>query len=228
MKADPIAGAYRWLEYAAFGSTLEQARFDFLPRAADARRILILGEGDGRFLARLLECNRHAAIAVVESSARMIYLASQRVPAADQARVQFYHLDAAAGPLPEGPFDLAVTHFFFDILEPREAEAVVMKMNALLGPEACWLLSEFQVPAAKFRGLHARLWLWTMYRFFQAATGVRATELSPYRDLLVSCGWSEAEHRERRLSLIRSQMWTRYSALKACTGASRDARCAGT
>ena len=55
MNADRIASGYRWLEYAAFGLALEQARFDFLSRAAGARRVLILGEGDGRFLARLLD-----------------------------------------------------------------------------------------------------------------------------------------------------------------------------
>ncbi|HTW66759.1 MAG TPA: class I SAM-dependent methyltransferase [Bryobacteraceae bacterium] len=211
MNADPIASAYRWLEYAAFGAALEQARFEFVPLAADARRILILGEGDGRFLARLLECNRHASIAVIESSARMIELASKRVPAADRARIKFYHLDAAAAacPLPDGPFDLAVTHFFFDILEQGEAEAVIAKVNALLGPEACWLLSEFQIPAAGLRRLHARLWLWSMYRFFQMTTGLRASELSPYRDLLAGCGWTETEHRERKLNFIRSQVWRR-------------------
>ena len=54
MNADAIAGYYRWIEYAAFGPTLEYARFDFLRYAANARRVLILGEGDGRFLERLL------------------------------------------------------------------------------------------------------------------------------------------------------------------------------
>ena len=43
---------------------------------------LILGEGDGRFLAQLLEYNRHATIAVVETSTQMIRLARQRVPRA--------------------------------------------------------------------------------------------------------------------------------------------------
>ena len=86
MNADRIASSYRWLEYAAFGLALERARFDFLPRAADARRVLILGEGDGRFLAQLLECNRYATVAVIESSARMIELARRAVPAEQNNR----------------------------------------------------------------------------------------------------------------------------------------------
>jgi SAM-dependent methyltransferase len=209
MNADPIARAYRWLEYAAFGKTLEEARFDFLSYAAPARRVLILGEGDGRFLARLLETNPRANVTLIETSARMIELALRRVAPRDRARVQFLQVDAAVGPLPGGPFDLAVTHFFFDILEPHEAEAVILKMNALVAAHAGWLISEFQVPARGIRRAHARLWLWTMYRFFSATTGVRASELSPYRDVLARCGWIETEHRERRFSLIRSQVWRR-------------------
>jgi ubiquinone/menaquinone biosynthesis C-methylase UbiE len=209
MNADPIAASYRWMEYAAFGQALEKARFDFLARAAEAHRVLILGEGDGRFLARLLGLNRQASVAVVESSARMIQLARGRVPPDERSRVSFHHIDAAAQPLPHGPFDLAVTHFFLDILTCRESEAVISKASGLLSPGALWLLTEFQEPAGGIRRQHARLWLRAMYRFFALTTGVRACRLPPYRDTLVRCGLAEIEHRERRFGLIRSQVWRR-------------------
>lgn len=207
MNPDRIASSYRWLEYAAFGLALERARFDFLSHVYEARRVLILGEGDGRFLAQLLTCNRHARIAVVESSARMIELAQQRVTSGERWRVEFHHVDALAGVLPSGPFDLAVTHFFLDILSCRDAEAVVNQVDALLCPGAFWLLSEFQEPASGIRRLHARLWLRAMYGFFAITTGLRASQLPPYRDVLVRCGLAEIEHRERRFGLIRSQIW---------------------
>jgi SAM-dependent methyltransferase len=210
MNADRIAGSYRWLEYAAFGFALERARFDFLSRAAEARRVLILGEGDGRFLARLLRCNRHARVAVIESSARMMELARRRTPASEQARVKFHQIDAVTGALPEGPFDLAVSHFFLDVLDCREAEAVILKVSALLSPGAVWLVSEFQEPAGAVRRLHARLWLGAMYRFFSLTTGLRASRLPPYRDILVRCGLDEIEHRERRFGIIRSQVWSKH------------------
>lgn len=215
MNADRIASSYRWLEYAAFGPALEQARFDFLSHAAQARRVLILGEGDGRFLARLLECNPRASVDVIESSARMIQLARQRVPPGDRTRVKFHHIDAASQPWPEGPFDLAVTHFFLDILTFPEAESVILKASGVLCPGAVWLLSEFQEPAAGMRRLHARLWLAAMYRFFWLTTGLRASKLPPYRDTLSQYGLSEIEHRERRFGLIRSQVW-RKSAEGVC------------
>jgi SAM-dependent methyltransferase len=207
MNADRVASSYRWLEYAAFGLALENARFDFLSHAAEARRVIILGEGDGRFLARVLEWNRHATVAVIETSARMIQLAQQRVPSRERSRVDFHPIDAVEQPLPQGPFDLAVSHFFLDVLDCREAADVILKVSAQLAPGALWLISEFQEPDRGLRVLHARLWLRAMYAFFSMTTGLRASKLPPYRDLLVRSGLAEIQHRERRFGLIRSQVW---------------------
>jgi ubiquinone/menaquinone biosynthesis C-methylase UbiE len=212
MNFDRIAGSYRWLEYAAFGRALEHARFDFLSRAAEARCVLILGGGDGRFLAQLLCRNRRASVAVIETSARMIQLARERLPPAERSRVAFHQIDAVAGPWPDGPFDLSVSHFFLDCLDYRAAEAVILKMSALLTPGAVWLVSEFQEPPGPIRHLHARLWLGAMYRFFSMATGLRASRLPPYRELLTRRGLEEIEHGERRFGLIRSQVWRRRAA----------------
>jgi len=205
--ADPIASSYRWLEYATFGLALENARFDFLSHAAAARRVLILGEGDGRFLERLLRCNPQASVEVIESSGRMIQLARQRVPLAERSRVEFHQVNALAHGLPNGPFDLTVSHFFLDTLSGRDAEALISKVTAVLSPGAHWLLSEFQEPPGLAQSLHARLWLRAMYRFFALTTGLEVSKLPPYRRLLERCGWCEVEHRRRRLGLIRSQIW---------------------
>ncbi len=207
MNADRIAVSYRWLEYAAFGLDLEHARFDFLSHAATASRVLILGEGDGRFLARLLKCNRRTSVAVIEASARMIELARRRVPARERSRVQFHQIDAVGHAMPDGPFDLVVSHFFLDILNCRDAEAVIFKVSASLAPGSIWLVSEFQEPPGRVRRLHARLWLAAMYGFFRMTTGLRALKLPPYRELLTLGGLVEITHSERRLGLIRSQVW---------------------
>jgi SAM-dependent methyltransferase len=212
MNADGIAASYRWLEYAAFGRELEYARFDYLDRARDARRVLILGEGDGRFLARLLESNRRACVDVVESSARMIALARGRVPESERARAAFHQINAARDPLPDGPFDLVVTHFFLDILTACEAEAVVSKAGARFSPGGAWLLSEFQAPRARIARVHARAWLAAMYGFFSIATGLQASQLPEYRRMLERAGLVETEHRERRWGLIRSQVWRKTQA----------------
>ena len=49
MNCDPIARWYRWLEYGAFGLELEKCRNRFLDALDMPRRVLMAGEGDGRF-----------------------------------------------------------------------------------------------------------------------------------------------------------------------------------
>ena len=54
---DRIARLYRWGEYALLGPALERTRNHLLPLLAIRRNALVLGDGDGRFLARLLSQN---------------------------------------------------------------------------------------------------------------------------------------------------------------------------
>ena len=51
---DKLARPYRWLEYLAFGRALEGCRLDLLPWLGGARRVLTIGEGEGRFVAELV------------------------------------------------------------------------------------------------------------------------------------------------------------------------------
>ena len=79
MNADRIARLYRWIEYATFGNTLQQRRTAFLRDVADARRVLVLGDGDGRFLEKLVRQNPRAHIDYVELSGRMLELARGQI-----------------------------------------------------------------------------------------------------------------------------------------------------
>lgn len=207
MNADGIARFYRWIEYAAFGRTLESARFDFLSQAAEAESVLILGEGDGRFLRAFFRCNRRASVDAVEGSANMIALARKRLPECAQSRVRFHQLDVTRDALPSGPFDTAVALFFFDVLTASDAAALVANIGPNMRAGALWLVTEFQEPSGRFARLHARVWLFTMYRFFALTTRLRVSAIPPYREILERAGFTEIQHKERRFGLIRSQVW---------------------
>ena len=76
---DPIARPYRWLEYLTFGPYLERCRYHFLNQLGQHCRALILGDGDGRFTARLLAANPEISVDAVDSSATMLHLLTKRV-----------------------------------------------------------------------------------------------------------------------------------------------------
>jgi len=72
MSFDAIAPHYRWLERITAGPLLQCCRTRFLHEIRDARNILLLGEGRGRFLIELLQQNPEAQITCVDASARML------------------------------------------------------------------------------------------------------------------------------------------------------------
>ncbi|MBV6432850.1 MAG: hypothetical protein IANPNBLG_02997 [Bryobacteraceae bacterium] len=207
MNADRIAAFYRWIEYVAFGKALERRRFAFLSRAALSRRVLILGEGDGRFLARLLALNDAAWVDVVDASGSMLALARGRVPPPAAGRVRFHRRNALLAPLPGDGYDLIVTHFFLDCFSTDDAARMIARLSAALRPGGEWIVSEFQEPSGRLARLHARLWLFVMYAFFRLATGLTADKLPPYSTLLSAAGLVIEEQQQARWGLMVSQLW---------------------
>jgi ubiquinone/menaquinone biosynthesis C-methylase UbiE len=206
MNADRIARLYRWLEYAAFGSTLQQRRTAFLADVADARRVLVLGDGDGRFLQRLVATNQQAHIDYVDLSGRMIELARAR---AGTGRVTYHQANALDIALPERGYDLVVTHFFLDCFNEAEAATLVGRVTLAACPHARWVISEFR-----------RTW-WSpplfasLYLFFRIATGLKTRRLIDHHPLLARHGFRIARAEAAWHGLLASELWTRNRPARA-------------
>jgi ubiquinone/menaquinone biosynthesis C-methylase UbiE len=201
LNCDPIAGWYRWLEYLGFGRALERRRNAFLPDVANARRALVLGEGDGRFLARLAgEMFRHpgATIDYVDLSPRMLELARSR--AGDQ--VNYLLGDALIIPLKAAEYDLIVTHFFLDCFDEHDAAVLIDRIAVTAKPNARWLISEFRV-ANGWSGLIVA----ALYRFFRITTGLKTRRLIDHRPLLRQHGFTLEKEEGARAGLLISELW---------------------
>jgi len=205
MNIDPIARWYRWIEYAAFGRALERRRFAYLDRLSGARRVLILGEGDGRVLERLLAVAPAAEFDVIEMSAEMIALARARI--GNSARVRFLHQDALAGELPSASYDGVVTLFFLDCFNEDDLRRVINKIKNAIEGDGIWLVTDFAIPEAGWLRWHARLWIRTMYEFFGMTTGLRVRSLPPIAEILQEAGLRRSEYSTERGGLIRSEVW---------------------
>ncbi len=207
MNIDRFARWYRWVEYGAFGRALERQRFAFLDRLADARRILVLGEGDGRALARLLVAAPQAEIDVVELSGQMIQFARRR--AGNSKRVHFRPVNALTACWPENHYDGVITFFFLDCFHEAEARCLMQRLARAMTPGARWLVAEFAIPERGWRRWHARAWVWTMYRFFGVVSGLSVAELPPVEKLLTETGLQPSERNEERCGLIRTEVWSK-------------------
>jgi ubiquinone/menaquinone biosynthesis C-methylase UbiE len=75
---DRVARIYRWAEYLTLGPLLQRTRTHFLKQLPTLNRALILGDGDGRFLAQLLTTQPQLQALAVDTSATMLHLLRQR------------------------------------------------------------------------------------------------------------------------------------------------------
>jgi SAM-dependent methyltransferase len=205
MEIGRLAPWYRWIEYAAFGRALERSRFAYLDRLAAARRVLVLGEGDGRTLGQLLSLAPQAQFDVIESSAEMVALARARVQ--NSGRVRFLCQDARSVSLPEAAYDGVITCFFVDCFSESELRDVLPRVRRALTADAIWLLSEFAIPAHGLPRWHAMVWIWTMYRFFRITTGLRAQTLPRFESLLSETGLHRTAVQKQRWGMIVSELW---------------------
>jgi spermidine synthase len=173
---DRIAAVYQVAEYLTMGGALQRARVTHLARVASARSVLVLGEGDGRFLRQLLRMNRQCQVLAVDASPLMARLARQRL-GGDAARVTFITEDASrflGRSAAEPQVDVVVTLFFLDCFELPDVAALVQQLAARLAPGGVWLYADFTWPKGRIRRFLAGLWLKFLYFVFTRLTGIRA------------------------------------------------------
>ncbi len=205
---DRLARPYRALEFLAFGRDLERARLFFVRELRGCRRILILGEGDGRFLARLLEAAPGARIHCVDSSPAMLALAAARISGSGaEARVSFERADALRVQFAGAAFDGVVTNFFLDCLSPAEVVAVESRVRPSLCEGAHWLFADFVLPPEGFRRLRARAWLRILYVFFGWTTGLTVRSLPPSVEILEGAGYRRVAAHAFQGGLVQSMVF---------------------
>jgi ubiquinone/menaquinone biosynthesis C-methylase UbiE len=208
---DRLARVYRFLEFLAFGSMLEQTRFCFLGELSECRSILVLGEGDGRCLARLVELAPLAQVTCVDFSAAMLARAASRIKPADRPRVSFHQVDVLTAALPSGSHDAVVTLFFLDCFTSQQAAGLIRRITDILQPGACWLWADFRLPARGLARWRAQVWLKILYTFFRWQTGLPAHELPPAEELIANAGFVLDGQRDFEGGLLRSVVFRSQS-----------------
>lgn len=197
---DCLAKPYRWLETLSFGPYLWCTRLTYLEALAPARRVLLAGEGDGRFLAELHRRFPEMEIHYLDSSPAMLAQAQARCA---QARFHLAALPEAT--LPEAYFDAIVTHFFLDCFTAQSLPLVIERLAGAAAPKALWIVSDFQATPHRW----GRLVVTLLYRCFRLLTGLEAQHLVDYRPYLVAAGFRRVAQRSRLSALLGAELWER-------------------
>ena len=211
MSFDAVAPWYRTLEILAFGNALQRARVAGLDAIGSPRRALIVGEGNGRFLAALLQRQALIRIDCVDGSERMLDLARRHVlktAPGEISRVAFFQHDVTSW-VPNDRYDLIVTHFFLDCFNTQQVGSIVAKLAQASAPNAAWLLADFRIPEAGFGRSQARGWLTVMYWFFRTVARIEARDLLDPSRFLRAEGFELVRQQLFRGGMLKSELWRR-------------------
>jgi ubiquinone/menaquinone biosynthesis C-methylase UbiE len=203
---DAVARPYRWMEYLTLGRSLERCRNHFLYQLSTRRRALVLGDGDGRFLARLLATNSEVHADAVDTSAAMLRLLERRAIAAGaESRLHIHQADALTF-TPDQSCDLIVTHFFLDCLTQPQLDALALHLARHAAPHALWLISDFRIPTSPMRW-PARAIVRSLYLAFRLLTGLRTSALPDHASALTAAGFRRLSHQLSLAGLLTSELW---------------------
>ncbi len=203
---DHLAKFYRWMELLTFGPLLSRCRAAFLPEIASARRALVLGDGDGRFIAELLRVNTEVRIDAVDASPAMLEALLRRA-GVNACRVSTRCADARDWQIENATYDLVATHFFLDCLTTDECRGLAARLRGAVSPSALWIVSEFAVPEGGYGRLVALPLVWLLYSAFGVLTGLRIRSLPDHHEALSEAGFALTRRRTQLGGLLVSEMW---------------------
>lgn len=206
---DRLAPHYRALERLTFGRLLHACRTAHLGALRGCRRALVLGDGDGRFVADLLRTHPTITADSIDLSPGMLALARRRagrVPGA-AARVRFVCADARSVPLPAAEYDLVVTNFFLDCFRPAELSGVIRRAAGACAAGALWVDGDFRTPPGGWARPAARLLLTGMYACFELATRLRVRRLTDPAPLLAAEGFVLTAETTRLWGFLSARLW---------------------
>lgn len=191
---------------ATAGEKLQRCRVAFLGEIPVPRKILIAGEGHGRFLPICAELFPDAVILVVDYSAKMLEFAGSKVKS---DRIEFVHADFLEWVGPSDEFDLIVTNFFLDCFREEELAVVVRKLGDMAAPQADWLLADFEFAPVGLARWRSKVIVGLLYRFFRIVTGLRAKALIPPEPYLREVGFILNRRKTHEWGLLKSEWWRR-------------------
>jgi hypothetical protein len=195
------------MEYAAFGPWLWWCRCAFLAELADRRQALVIGDGDGRFTARLLAANSEVRIHAIDASGAMLRMLVRRAGRL-AARLHLDCADVRRWEPPAQGVDLIVTHFFLDCLTNVEVAYMALMLRSSISPGALWVVSEFAVPQNWFGRLVGGSIVCALYWAFGWLTDLKVRQLPDHAAALGQAGFTLLKRRRCLNGLLVSELWT--------------------
>ena len=210
MSFDLLAPHYRWMEALLAGGLLQRCRTRWLGEVRQARRALLAGEGNGRFLGVCASALPGCHFTALDESEAMLAQARRRwLRAGGNGQVAFQRADLRVWRSGGDRFDLVVTNFFLDCFSPEELLVVIQNLGDAAAPRAQWLLADFTVPVQGWRRFRAQAVLCLAYGFFRLATGIAAKRITRPDEAFQRVGFSLRRRASFNGGLLHADLWVR-------------------
>ena len=211
MNFDRIAPFYQTMESWFAGRCLQHCRLAFLDQIPEPSRVLMVGEGHGRFLVPFRRKFPETEITVIDGSAKMLEIAGRRLVEEGLRTdgVAFVHSMLGDWKIPDQRFDLIVTNFVLDCLTADQLGKAVSKLESSATGDAHWLVADFQVPERGMARWRSRIILWLLYRFFGVTAGLSAKSLVSPDAFMEEAGFHLLERKTWDWGLLKSERWRR-------------------
>ena len=206
MNFDRVAPVYGLLECLGAWGKMQRCRVVLLGDVPQPRKVLLVGEGPGRFLADCVRRFPAAEFTVVDASAEMLKRAKQQV---SDGNIAWVHAELPGWEGPLEKFDLIVTNFFLDCFTPDKLPLVIAGLGKMAAPTADWLVADFEIPASGWRRCWAKFVVGCLYRFFRIATGLKTAALVPPDEALSRAGFVLRKRVTFEHGLLKSEWWGR-------------------
>jgi ubiquinone/menaquinone biosynthesis C-methylase UbiE len=199
------------MEFILAGEKLHRCRVAFLDEIPTARKILLLGEGNGRGLVESRRRFVNAQITCLDASEQMLAQTRRRLTRhnLETDNVEFVHADVLNWEPGDKTYDLIVTNFFLDCFRADHLEQIISQLGKATTPDASWLIADFQTPPAGLQRIRSQLILWMMYAFFRGMTQIAAQKLTAPDSFLERIGFKLHCRTGSEWGLLHSDWWKR-------------------
>ncbi len=208
MNFNRVAPYFERLEKIIFNKQMQRCRTAFIKRLPPAKKIALVGEGNGLFLLELLQHCDCEQIHYLDSSQTMLELARKRLEGFSKdasRRVQFYCCDLTRETMPDENYDLVVTNFFLDVFDKQSLNDSITKIAASCSTNAVWLYADFQISGRIYQRIRAFAWIKIMYVFFRFVAQIQAQKLIDPSEMLEQHGFRLKELVEFDRGLMRAE-----------------------
>ena len=206
MNFDRIARFYGPMETGFALGFLKRCREAFLHEIPTPHDVLMIGEGQGRFLSVFCKRFPCAAITVLDGSERMLEISKTKL--ANTSGIGFVH-SMIEDWKTEKRYDLIITNFMLDCVPEDQLEGVIEKIASLAKPNADWLVAEFHEPEKGPVKWCSRIIVGLLYAFFRKTTGIESDRLCPHEVFFTKAGFACARQRTSCGGLLKSEWWSK-------------------